>query len=318
MVVAERVVDLLEAVEVDQQEPAGTQRLVLQRVADCLEEPSPVGQLGEAVMASEVLGGDRADRLPAADVDADQRDEEQGVEDRAELEHGDDHRGEAQQHRAHRQAEHQIAAKRVRERRPHVQGGGARDQQQVHDEIADRAADHDQQIECVEAADANPGVAAKKLEHERGGGQRQRVLADVEAHLPPRLAGDRVLHDRGGKLCDEGRDQTHSEEECKREHHRDGDLAVPGTAWRLDREELADHHAPGEREELDRPRLAVEIDRRGGDDARQQRHAHERDGYAVEADRLEGTGFHQLGPGARVRTGAPGRRLSELELPAGS
>ena len=62
VMVTQRVVDLLEAVEVDEQEPAGAERLVLQRLPDGLEEPAPVRQLGEAVVAGEVLGGRRCGR----------------------------------------------------------------------------------------------------------------------------------------------------------------------------------------------------------------------------------------------------------------
>ena len=262
VMVTEGVVDLLEAVKVDEQEPAGAERLVFQRLPDGLEEPSPVRQLGEAVVASEVLGGNGADGLAAAEVHADERHQQKGVEDRAELEHGHDHRGEAQEHRAHRQAEHEIAAQSVRERGAHVQGRGARDQQQVHDEVAGRAADHDDQIKGVKAAGLKRRVSAEKLQHKRGGGQRERVLPDVEADLPPRLAGDRVLHDRREELCHERRDEPNSEQQREREHHRDGDLAVARTARRLDREQLSDHHAPGEREELDRPGVPAEIGRR--------------------------------------------------------
>jgi hypothetical protein len=218
------------------------------------------------VVAREMLGGHGAYGLAAADVHADQRDEQQRVEDRAGLEHRVDHGRQAQQHRADRQAEDQIAPERLRERDPHVQSRGPGHQQQMHGEVGGRAAHHREKIDRPEPGAPQRPVRAQPRQDGRRGGERKGVLADVEADLPPRLARDAVLNERRGELRGQGGNESQPEQEREREHHRDRDLAVARPAWRLNREELADQHADGKRTELDELAGMLEIDGRPQDE----------------------------------------------------
>ncbi len=271
VVMAECVVDLLEAVEVDQQQPTGPQLASLERAAHGVPEPAAVGQLGQAVVGGLMLGRGRANRLKPRGVDTDQRREQQRVELRAVVQDGVDDGREAEEHRPDREAEREVGTHSAQERRPLVEGGGARDQQQVDDEEAGCGAHHRSEV-GPSTAHVQEGNAGREPQHGGGRGQREGVLADVEPDLPPGLTGVQVLSERRGELCRQRGHQSASEQESEREHRRHRHLAVARTARQLEREQLPDHDAGGERDELDRPE-GTRVEVRRGEQRSQQRDA---------------------------------------------
>ena len=106
-VVAERVVDLLEVVEVDQHHGRGDVRAAAggDRLLDAVAEERAVGQAGERVVQRLVLLGDRG---AAAAVDREERQQEQQQRRQAELGGQHDDRREAEQHAGRGGLEEQV------------------------------------------------------------------------------------------------------------------------------------------------------------------------------------------------------------------
>ena len=145
VVVAERVVDLLEVVEVhDHHREAAVAALGgAQRLLDAVAEQHAVGQAGERVVQRLVLLGDR---LAAAAVDGQQRQEQQRQD--GEREVGGDH-------------EHG--------REPEQQAGGRRLQEEVGREVA-------QEADLLRERDgAGDEARVERVEDERGGDDARQV-----------------------------------------------------------------------------------------------------------------------------------------------
>ena len=104
--VAKRVVDLLEAVEVDHDDAeAGVGAAAAHRLLGAHREEGPVGQAGEGVVQG-LMVVQRG--LPAAEVDRTDRQHQQQDQERAEVGGHDHHGREADQHRGRRGLEAEV------------------------------------------------------------------------------------------------------------------------------------------------------------------------------------------------------------------
>ena len=203
-VVAERVVDLLEVIEVDQHHGRGHVRAAAggDRLLDAVAEERAVGQAGERVVQRLVLLGDR--RAPAA-VDGEERQQQQQQRRQAEL---------GRQHHDGRETEQQARGRGLEEE---VVGQVAaelddalrerddgRDERAVDDEEDRRDAEDRDQVLRPERQRAGRLGDVREHQQQRGGADRDRVLRRVEGDLLDRLAVDRVGQDarrRAGRPC---------------------------------------------------------------------------------------------------------------------
>ena len=245
-------------------------------------------------MCSHVLGLRGASALLAARVDPDQRNEQQRVQDGGRLQHRDDDRREAEQHRAYGEPERKVRSHGSRERRALVQRGRAGDEQQIDDEeCAGRREDHEE-VACLQVAPIEQRVAQCQSNQCCGCRQRERVLPHVEEDLPTRLASREVLHHRGRELGDERRQQPNPQHERKREHRRHRYLAIARAPWKLEREELAEHHARSEGEERE-AREVLEPGRREHKQRSHQRRPGDADGDTEDVYWPNSLEFHIAG-----------------------
>src|SRR5207248_1203032 len=137
-------------------------------------------------------------------------------------------------------------------------------------------------------------VAQCQANQSGGRRQRERVLPHVEEDLPTRLASREVLHHGGRELGDERWQEPNPEYERKREHRRHRHLAVARTPWKLEREELAEHHARSEREKCE-AREGLQPRRRQHNQHSHQRRPGDADGDTEEVYWPESLEFHHAG-----------------------
>ena len=235
---AERVVDLLEAIKVHEQDRRG-HVLVLDRLGDRLVKRGPVGQARERVVTGGVLvAGALVDRV----VHRHHRREAEW-HDRDGVRGGREHDRRYEQHDAARDDdEGQVVAEVAEDRHVLIERDGGADHPGVDQEERAGRDEHGRQLMAGERV---KDVQARRDLHGAhggpGGDHRQRVLTDVEAHAPGGLAGVDVLEDRGDALGDERRSEAAHQEHRHRERRRERQLLVVATPRNLDRQHLAEH-----------------------------------------------------------------------------
>ena len=257
VVVAERVVDVLEAVEVDQQQagPLAVLEPVAERGGGGVLEAGAIWQTGERIVASRVVA---AFALPDGAVAREHRsDEQRDEEDR--VGGGRDHeRRDHQQHAAGDDDEEGVVAEVALNRDLLVPGDGRPDQPVVDEEERHRGDQHGDQLHVPERVrGADPIRGMQEAHHLQGRAHRERVLPEVEADAPPRLAGQAVLDDRGGALGDQCRNQTAGEQQRERERRRQRDLLIATATRDLQREHLSGHDSA--REDGKRERMGPQV-----------------------------------------------------------
>ena len=279
MVVAERVVDLLEVVEVhDHHGEAAVAALGgAHALLDAVAEQHAVRQAGERVVQRLVLLGDR---LAAAAVDGQQRQEQQRQD--GEREVGGDHedRREAEQQAGGRGLQEEVGGEVAQEADLLGERDGAGDEARVERVEDERGGDDAGQV-----AGLDPGrvvqvrEAAERGQHDAGGGDGDHVLRGVERDALRRLAADPVSEDRAEREGDGGGRGAVTDEQREREGVRRGDLALGGAEHDLERGELGDHGAAHEEQQ----QLGVASVEKIGTARRDQR------------DQAEGTARHDGG-----------------------
>ena len=184
VVVAERVVDLLEAVEVHQQHAdlAAAQLGGREGAAHALVQLRAVGQAGERVVVG-LMGVD--DRLPAAELNRRQRQPQQRDQSKVVGGQHQDDRHESHEDHRHRQLEAEVGAD-VGERAGAMGqrrcGAGERrvDEQEGQCRSGERGQVRRLEILQPILVDGRPG---ERVENRSGRGPRQRVLGGVEEDL---------------------------------------------------------------------------------------------------------------------------------------
>jgi hypothetical protein len=248
-VVPERVVDLLEVVEVHQHHAAARAGPARgpDRLLDAVAEQDAVGQPGERVVDGLVLLGDRG--APAA-VDREQRQEQQRHE-RQRVVGGE--------HDDRREPEHQSRRRRLREpvvdevapdpasldQRQH--GGHERrvDEEERQRRGHDRGDVAGREVELARARDVG-----QQAEHEPGRGHRQRVLRHVVGDLVRRLAPQQVRHEVRQQQPGERRLDAAGDQQRDRKRRRRGRLSLRAAGVDAQRHELAEQRAQREDDQL--------------------------------------------------------------------
>ena len=186
-VVAERVVDLLEVVEVHQHHHRGVAVAAsgAERLVDAVAEQLAVGQAGERVMQRLVL---LRDRLPAAAVDGEDRQEEQDDRRQREVRGQHDDRGQAEHQAVDRGLEEQVARHVLEDADALGERDHGRDEAGVEDEERDRGEQDAGQVARDEMRLGHARQVGRGLQDAAGGADRDRVLGEVERHLLRRLA----------------------------------------------------------------------------------------------------------------------------------
>ena len=274
-VVAERVVDLLEVVEVDQHHGGGGVRAVAggDRLLDAVAEQRAVGQPGQRVVQRLVLLGDRR---AAAAVDGEERQQQQQQRGQAELRGEHDDRREAEQQARGRGLEEQVVGEVAAELDDALgERDDGRDQRAVDDEEDGRDAEDRDQVHRPERQRTLARDVREEDEDERRRADRHGVLRGVEGDLLDRLAVDRVGDDAGADQAGERDGGAAGEHQREREAGRGRDLALGSARVDLERDELADERAQREEGEL---RLQQPVE---GVDARAE---HERCARETEGD----------------------------------
>ena len=182
-VVAERVVDLLEVVEVDQHHGRGDVRAAAggDRLLDAVAEERAVGEPGQRVVQRLVLLRDRG---AAAAVDREERQQQQQQRGQRELGRQHHDRREAEQQAGGRGLEEQV----VGEVAPEVDDAlrerdDGRDQRAVDDEEDRHDAEDRDQVLGAERDRAPDSGTSVNDQQQRGRGDRDRVLRGVEGDL---------------------------------------------------------------------------------------------------------------------------------------
>ncbi len=232
-VVAERVVDLLEVVEVDQHHRGGAIPAAAgaDHLLDAVAEQRAVRQAGERVVERLVLLGDR---LAATAVDGEQRQEEQRHGRQGEVGGEGDHRREAQHQAAGGDLEEPVLDDVTADPQALHEGDHGGDQRGVDQEedgcgCEDAGQVGGREVELV----AEVGDVGQQPEHERGGRERDHVLRRVEQQLERRLALDDVRGEARADQRDHGARRAGGEQGGEREGGRGRDLALSAAGYDL-------------------------------------------------------------------------------------
>ncbi len=224
--VAERVVDLLEVIEVDQHDGRRTIRAAagVDDLLDLVPEERPVRQPCQRVVDGLVLLGDR---LPAASVDGEQWQEQQRHRWQGEVGGEGDHRREAEHEAAGRDLEEPVLDEVAAD--PDVLHEGDDDGHQRRVDEEERGGGHEDprqvggsEVELLPAA----RDVGERLQHERARGERDHVLRGVEEELERRLALDEVGGEAGADQRHDRAGGTGDQQRGEREGGRGGDLAL--------------------------------------------------------------------------------------------
>ena len=249
VVMAERVVDLLEVVEVhDHHGRAAVAALGgAHGLLDAVAEEHAVREAGERVVQRLVLLGDR---LAAAAVDRQQRQEQQRQHGEREVGGDDEHRREPEQQAGGRGLEEEVGG----EVAPEADALGERDR--AGDEArVERVEDEGGRDDAREVAGHEAGrvvqvrEAAERRQHDAGGGDREDVLRGVEGDPLGRLAADAVGEDRAEREGHGGGCRAVTDQQREGEGVGGGDLALGGAQDDLERGQLGHDRAGHEQQE---------------------------------------------------------------------
>ena len=191
------------------------------------------------------------DRLAAAAVDGEDRQEQERDRRQREVRGEHDDRRQAEHQAVDRGLEEQVAhhvAEDLRARRERDDGGHQRD---VHEEERGRGEQDAGQVDRSQVRLRGARETGRVVEHERGGADGDRVLEEVERDLLERLAADRVGQNVGRSERDEAGQRAGDEHRRERERGRGGDLSLRSAREDLQRDELT---GEGERKEHQRLR----------------------------------------------------------------
>ena len=248
VMVAERVVDLLEPVQVHHQHAdlalAGGR--LLQRGGEARVQVRAVGQAGERVVRRLVLV---EHRLTAAELDRDERDPQQRDQ-RQVVVRDHEHRGhECEQHRGGHHLEDEVGAHRGERADAAGERGRRARQRDVDEEERRGRGAHGRDGGDLEVLEAAVGGRARPGEHQdrAGGAPRERVLRGVEHQLGRLAPADEVRGDDRDDVDEDDLLHTAGQEEREREGGGERRLAL--MARHVEREELGDQDR--EREEHD-------------------------------------------------------------------
>ena len=174
-------------------------------LVDPVAEELAVRQAGERVVQRLVL---LRDRLAATAVDGEDRQEEQ--QDRRQREVGgeDDDRGEREHQPGGRGLKEQVAREVGEDREALDHRDHRRDDHRVEDEEDDRGQQDADQIAGDDVRLVRARETGRGLQDRAGGGDRDRVLQDVERDLLDRLAPDAVREQVGAREADERRERA--------------------------------------------------------------------------------------------------------------
>ena len=224
---------------------------------------SRFGRPGQRVVQRLVL---LRDRLAATAVDGEDRQEEQ--QDRRQREVGgeDDDRREREHQPGGRGLKQQVAREVGEDREALDHRDHRRDDHRVEDEEDDRGEQDADQVARDDVRLVRARETGRGLKDRAGGGDRDRVLQDVERDLLDRLAPDAVREQVGAREADERRERARREHRGEREAGRGRDLALRPAREDLQRDELADEREDREDRDLRREqetKVSRAGDRRG-------------------------------------------------------
>ena len=269
-VVAERVVDLLEVIEVDQHH--GRRAADVDDPLGLMAEERSVRQPGERVVHRLVL---RRDRLPPAVVDGQQGQEQQRHRRESEVGGEGDDRGEAEHQPARGQLEEQVLGHEAADPDVLCQGDDDRDQSEV-DEEEHRCGDEDARQVVRREMKRLPHAwdAGERAQHHCGHGDRDRVLRRIEEQLGGGLAPDQVSDAAGADEDDHGTRRAGDQQRGERKRRRCRHLSLGAAPDDLQRDQLARERTGREQHDLrgEEPGKAVAALR---EDRRAARHAEE-------------------------------------------
>ena len=262
---AERVVDLLEAVEIDEDDgqPGPVAPGPGDVLVEAIGEREPVGQVGERVVAGlEVL----LDGHRGAAVHGDHRQQEEGQQDHAALGHHEDDGGQGQQHPVRRDLPGQGGADVAEDAQSPMDGHDRADQAAVDQEVGEGGAEHGGQVPA--GHDAGRGqveLAGDGLEDEAGHAPGDPVLADVEGDLPDALVARHIGDQGGRRLSEHGDGGSERQEQGERERGGGDDLVDGAAPVDGDGPDLTQHQERDEQGQLD-PAVALHGQRAGPGD----------------------------------------------------
>ena len=250
-VVAERVVDLLEVVEVDQHHGRGDVRAAAggDRLLDAVAEERAVGQAGQRVVQRLVLLGDR--RAPAA-VDGEERQQQQQQRGQAELGGQHDDGREAEQQAGGRGLEEEVVGQVAAELDDALrERDDGRDERAVDDEEDRRDAEDRRSGPSGPngSAPASRDVGERPARSEAAATEIAYCAALKAIFLTglPLIVSAMMLAPSRPAMRDGGAAGQHQRE---REAGRGGDLALGPARVDLQRDELAHEGAEGEEGQL--------------------------------------------------------------------
>ena len=247
VVVAERVVDGAEIVEVDEEDSDGRLRVAGIRpdLVEPLVEHGPVWQSGQVVVQGPM--GVR-DRLTSPERDGEHREEQQRNQPEALMRPRNDHRREREQEAARPRQECDVAAQKVADGLPAEQRDTQHREPVVqHEERRDGCQDRCQLRSCELAV-----LGLEKPQHGTGGRDRDCGLRGVEGQLHRSGAPDQIRHQTRSDIDRERCPRTKHDQHREREGRRDSHLLDMGAARNTDRQELAQHD-----ERSEQPKLGV-------------------------------------------------------------
>ena len=273
--VPERVVDLLEVVEIDQQhrDLVAAGDTVGQRLVDALAQQVTVRQTRERVVQRAVLELDRLARRPVHAVERQhQRRDQQRAE--ARREHGD--RRQPDREARARRHERDVAAHERDDLEPPRKRDHGRDQHAVEREEEEGRERHARQLGGDERLDGADGNTAEHREDDRRAGHRQDVLRRVEPHPRGRLAGVHVGRDARDREHHARGERAGVQQDGERERGRERQLALDVAPEDADPDELAEERERREADQrdIDAVRKVVALEQ---GEQRHRREARERD-----------------------------------------
>ncbi len=302
MVVAQGVVDVLEAVEVEQQDahPRALSAGGGDRLLGAVVEEHAVGQVGEPVVQRLVLA---EPGVAARPVDREQGHDEQRHEEQA-VHRGGHHEWRVADEQGRGPGlEAEVLAQEDEHGRPLGKRRGRPREPVVERDEGGAGGGHADEVARGERRVAQAREVREPGEHERGRPERERALADVEGGRERLLARAQVGEHGGRGLGQRGRREPEGQEHGEHERRRGRDLVV--VAREAHGEELADDDE-GEEDPEQGGRVAQERDALGGGEGGEQRAPGSGDDREVRGE--EGValrGAHGWGAGRTIASPSP-------------
>jgi hypothetical protein len=251
-------------------------------VADAIAEQLAVRQAGERVVQCLMLLGDR---LPAAAVDREERQEEQGDGRQREVCGQHDDRREAEQQADGRGLEEEILREVAEHARALDEGDHGRDQPRVDQVVDERGQHHAGQVAGPQMRVMRARQIGRREQDGAGDRRGDRVLREVERDLLARFAAQAVGQQVGGGLPEEAHDGAAHEHHGHGEGGGGGHLPLGAAREDLQRDELADQRADAEHGDLGGLDVAQVV--RAGEDQRRAAQAADQDhGEYVDVERV--------------------------------